>query len=71
MMRMTTVLISVKYIDASLSINWLSTASVVYVSFGSCATLSSKQMKEIAWGLKRSNFHFLWVVMDSEKGKIP
>lgn len=28
-------------------------------------------MEEIAWGLKRSNFHFLWVVMDSEKGKIP
>lgn len=66
--------ISLCEIDASLSINWLSTkptASVVYVSFGSCATLSSKQMEEIAWGLKRSNFHFLWVVMDSEKGKIP
>jgi pathogen-inducible salicylic acid glucosyltransferase len=28
-------------------------------------------MEEIAWGLNRSNFHFLWVVMDSEKGKIP
>jgi len=28
-------------------------------------------MEEIAWGLKKSNFHFLWVVMDSEKGKIP
>ncbi|KAL3598076.1 hypothetical protein D5086_005994 [Populus alba] len=66
--------ISLCEIDASLSINWLSTkptASVVYVSFGSCATLSNKQMEEIAWGLKRSNFHFLRVVMDSEKGKIP
>ncbi|KAJ6908758.1 hypothetical protein NC651_018971 [Populus alba x Populus x berolinensis] len=66
--------ISLCEIDASLSINWLSTkptGSVVYVSFGSCATLNNKQMEEIAWGLKRSNFHFLWVVMDSEKGKIP
>jgi pathogen-inducible salicylic acid glucosyltransferase len=66
--------ISLYEIDTSLSINWLSTkpiASVVYVSFGSCATLSSKQMEEIAWGLKRSNFHLLWVVMGSEKGKIP
>ncbi|KAL3598052.1 hypothetical protein D5086_005970 [Populus alba] len=39
--------ISLCEIDASLSINWLSTkptASVVYVSFGSCATLSNKQI---------------------------
>ena len=66
--------ISLWEIDASLSINWLSTkptGSVVYVSFGSCATLSNEQMEEIAWGLKRSNFHFLWVVRDSDKGKIP
>uniref|UniRef100_A0A6N2N3U2 Uncharacterized protein n=1 Tax=Salix viminalis TaxID=40686 RepID=A0A6N2N3U2_SALVM len=28
-------------------------------------------MEEIAWGLKRSNFHFLWAVGDSDKGKIP
>ncbi|KAF9679260.1 hypothetical protein SADUNF_Sadunf07G0121500 [Salix dunnii] len=38
--------------------------------FGSCATLSKEQMEEIAWGLKRSNFH-LWAMGDSDKGKIP
>ncbi|KAJ6419521.1 hypothetical protein OIU84_029592 [Salix udensis] len=66
--------ISLCEIDASLCINWLSTkptGSVVYVSFGSCAAVSNEQMEEIAWGLKRSNFHFLWVVGDSDKGKIP
>uniref|UniRef100_A0A6N2LKX4 Anthocyanidin 3-O-glucosyltransferase n=1 Tax=Salix viminalis TaxID=40686 RepID=A0A6N2LKX4_SALVM len=66
--------ISLCEIDTSLSINWLSTkptGSVLYVSFGSCATVSNEQMEEIAWGLKRSNFHFLWVVGDSDKGKIP
>ncbi|CAK7322787.1 unnamed protein product, partial [Dovyalis caffra] len=61
-------------VDASVSIKWLSnnpSASVVYVSFGSIDSLSNKQMEDIAWGLKRSNFHFLWAVRDSEKGKLP
>ena len=51
--------ISLCEINASLSINWLRTkptTSVVYMSFGSCATLSNKQMEEIAWGLKKRNF---------------
>ncbi|KAI9391780.1 hypothetical protein POPTR_007G140600v4 [Populus trichocarpa] len=63
--------ISLCEIDASLSINWLRTkptTSVVYMSFGSCATLSSKQMEEIAWGLKRSNFHFWFVEEVENKG---
>ena len=54
--------ISLCEIDASLSINWLSTkpsASVVYVSFGSCATLSNKQMEEIAVELKEEQFSLL------------
>ena len=45
--------------------------SVVYVSFGSLAALADDQMAELAWGLKRSNAHFLWVVRESEKQKVP
>ncbi|KAK6922142.1 UDP-glucuronosyl/UDP-glucosyltransferase [Dillenia turbinata] len=53
---------------------WLATKqpkTVVYVSFGSMVSLSEKQMKEIASGLLESGFHFLWVVRDSERGKLP
>ncbi|KAF8399320.1 hypothetical protein HHK36_015185 [Tetracentron sinense] len=53
---------------------WLETQepeSVVYVSFGSMVALTVKQMEEIAWGLKGSEFHFLWVVKESEHGKLP
>ncbi|XP_044500872.1 mogroside IE synthase-like [Mangifera indica] len=45
--------------------------SVVYVSSGSLATLGEEQMVEMAWGLKRSNFFFLWVVRESEFEKLP
>ncbi|XVF44083.1 hypothetical protein PTKIN_Ptkin02bG0091900 [Pterospermum kingtungense] len=50
-------------------IEWLETKpsqSVVYISFGSMVSLTEKQMEEIAWGLKESNMHFLWVVRESE-----
>ncbi|XP_077225560.1 UDP-glycosyltransferase 74F2-like [Tasmannia lanceolata] len=53
---------------------WLDTraiGSVVYVSFGSMASLGLEQMEEVAWGLKGSNSYFLWVVRDSEKEKVP
>ncbi|KAJ6314302.1 hypothetical protein OIU78_017883 [Salix suchowensis] len=33
------------------------------------AALTDDQMAELAWGLKRSNAHFLWVVRESEKQK--
>ncbi|KAK3224056.1 hypothetical protein Dsin_011081 [Dipteronia sinensis] len=36
--------------------------SVIYVSFGSGGTLSSKQMIELAWGLELSQQKFIWVV---------
>ncbi|KAK1586358.1 hypothetical protein Q3G72_001734 [Acer saccharum] len=36
--------------------------SVIYVSFGSGGTLSSKQMIELAWGLEMSQQRFIWVV---------
>ncbi|XVF65874.1 hypothetical protein PTKIN_Ptkin09bG0286100 [Pterospermum kingtungense] len=58
----------------STSKNWLSTKpprSVVYVSFGSMANLSIKQMEEVALGLKQTNFYFLWVVRSTESAKIP
>ncbi|XP_050379450.1 UDP-glycosyltransferase 74F2-like [Argentina anserina] len=54
--------------------DWLNTkppGSVVYVAFGSMASLSDKQMKELALGLKATNFHFLWVVRASEEEKLP
>ncbi|KAM1072116.1 hypothetical protein FF1_017427 [Malus domestica] len=54
--------------------DWLNTkpaGSVVYVAFGSMANLSDKQMEELAFGLKESGFHFLWVVRPSEEAKLP
>ncbi|EOY01365.1 hypothetical protein QUC31_013821 [Theobroma cacao] len=54
--------------------NWLNgkpNGSVVYVSFGSLADLGVEEMAEIAWGLKVSNFYFLWVVRESEETKLP
>ena len=54
--------------------NWLEekpNGSVVYVSFGSLAVLSVEQMQELAWGLRETNFHFLWVVRDTEESKLP
>ncbi|KAK1566989.1 hypothetical protein Q3G72_007005 [Acer saccharum] len=59
----------------SVSMDWLnnrlSGASVVYVAFGSAAILSPEQMEELAWGLKESNCHFLWVVRENEETKLP
>ncbi|XP_057810143.1 UDP-glycosyltransferase 74F2-like [Salvia miltiorrhiza] len=45
--------------------NWLDKkpqGSVVYVAFGSMATLPKEQTEELAWGLRNTNFDFLWVV---------
>jgi pathogen-inducible salicylic acid glucosyltransferase len=35
------------------------------------AELSNKQMEELAFALKGSNFYFLWVVKASEEAKLP
>lgn len=54
-------------------IEWLETKpkqSVVYISFGSMVSLTSKQMKEIACGLKDSDWHFLWVIRESQRDKL-
>jgi pathogen-inducible salicylic acid glucosyltransferase len=55
-------------------IKWLDNKpkdSVVYVSFGSLASLSEEQTKEMAYGLRDCEMYFIWVVRDSEKGKFP
>ena len=61
--------------DARGCMDWLDkkpAGSVVYVSFGSLADLSVKQIEEIALGLKGSNsYNFLWVVRASEHQKLP
>ncbi|CBI31579.3 unnamed protein product, partial [Vitis vinifera] len=46
------------------SITWLDTQtpkSVIYVSFGSIATMDENEFLEMAWGLANSNQPFLWV----------
>ncbi|KAL6209987.1 hypothetical protein ACLB2K_020925 [Fragaria x ananassa] len=44
---------------------------LLYVSFGSGSELGAEQMEELAWGLRISRSNFLWVVRESEAGKIP
>ncbi|XVF09228.1 hypothetical protein REPUB_Repub07fG0074200 [Reevesia pubescens] len=55
--------------DNDQCLKWLDSKplkSVVYVSFGSMASISTKQFEEIAWGLKASNMPFLWVAKEFE-----
>nr|XP_027073073.1 UDP-glycosyltransferase 74E2-like [Coffea arabica] len=52
-------------------LNERSTSSVVYISFGSIAEVDAEQMEEVAWGLRTSNYYFLWVVRESESNKLP
>lgn len=55
-------------------IKWLETKppkSVVYVSFGSMVSLTAEQMEEIAGGLKERGLPFVWVVKESDQGKLP
>ncbi|KDP21298.1 hypothetical protein JCGZ_21769 [Jatropha curcas] len=55
-------------------LRWLETKqpqSVVYISFGSMVSLTETQMEEIALALQESNLDFLWVVRESEMGKLP
>ncbi|CAJ1953265.1 unnamed protein product [Sphenostylis stenocarpa] len=54
-------------------IKWLSDkpkGSVVYVSFGSIGDLSEEQIEELAWGLRDGGSYFIWVIRDSEQGKL-
>ncbi|XP_077229712.1 UDP-glycosyltransferase 74E2-like [Tasmannia lanceolata] len=60
--------------DGATCLKWLDTKptrSVVYASMGSIAELGLEHMEEMAWGLRRSNNYFLWVVREAEKKKLP
>ncbi|KAJ6822715.1 crocetin glucosyltransferase 2-like [Iris pallida] len=55
-------------------VEWLNSkppASVVYISFGSLASLSPEQTNEVALALVAANKSFLWVVRTSELAKLP
>uniref|UniRef100_A0A2P2NFH1 Glycosyltransferase n=1 Tax=Rhizophora mucronata TaxID=61149 RepID=A0A2P2NFH1_RHIMU len=55
-------------------LNWLETKppqSVAYISFGSMVSMTEQQMEELACAFKETDFYFLWVVRESEIGKIP
>lgn len=55
-------------------LSWLNTqktGSVVYVSYGSAASLSVEQMTQIAEALRRCSCSFLWVVKPTEESKLP
>ncbi|KAI3940705.1 hypothetical protein MKW98_030024 [Papaver atlanticum] len=60
--------------DSDTCTKWLDTkegASVVYMSFGSLANLGEEQMEEIAWGIRNTNYNFIWVVRATEETKLP
>nr|XP_043613342.1 UDP-glycosyltransferase 75C1-like [Erigeron canadensis] len=53
-------------------IQWLDTkakSSVVYISFGTLASLSMEQLEQIANGLLESGKSFLWVIREGDKAK--
>jgi len=59
--------------NSNVYMKWLDSkepGSVVYVSFGSLAAVGEEQMAELAWGLKRTNRCFLWIVQESEESKL-
>ncbi|CAI9118866.1 OLC1v1020493C1 [Oldenlandia corymbosa var. corymbosa] len=54
-------------------LDWLdkqSPNSVLFVSFGSSTTLSDEEIKEMAFGLEKSEQNFLWVLRDADKGDL-
>ncbi|KAF9602872.1 hypothetical protein IFM89_031818 [Coptis chinensis] len=55
-------------------IKWLNArenGSVLYISFGSVATLDEEQMEELICGIKQSERDFIWVVREKEQSKLP
>ncbi|KAJ0084397.1 hypothetical protein Patl1_31328 [Pistacia atlantica] len=61
--------------EDSSCISWLNKQghnSVIYVSFGSIASVDAKELTEMAWGLANSNQTFLWVIRpDPDNGAEP
>lgn len=45
-------------------------SSVVFLCFGSMGSLGRSQLREIAIGLERSGFRFLWSIREPPKGKL-
>ncbi|XP_074287461.1 7-deoxyloganetin glucosyltransferase-like [Silene latifolia] len=55
------------FTEDSNCLNWLdqrSPKSVIYVNYGSLATLTYDQLTEFAWGLANSNQYFLWIIRE-------
>ncbi|KAE9454903.1 hypothetical protein C3L33_13191, partial [Rhododendron williamsianum] len=51
--------------EESECLKWLDSKepeSVIYVNFGSIASVTSKQLEELGWGLVNSHHHFLWII---------
>ncbi|KAL5992462.1 hypothetical protein ACLOJK_013381 [Asimina triloba] len=51
--------------EESQCVEWLDKQgdkSVIYVNFGSLATVNAEQLKELAWGLANSNYPFMWAI---------
>ncbi|XP_022856915.1 zeatin O-glucosyltransferase-like isoform X2 [Olea europaea var. sylvestris] len=44
--------------------------SVIFVSFGSTSSFSNEQIKELALGLEQSEWKFIWVLRDADKGDV-
>ncbi|KAF3335424.1 UDP-glycosyltransferase 85A2-like protein [Carex littledalei] len=59
-------------------LNWLEgkrNQSVVYVNFGSLATVTNEQLTEFAWGLANSGYAFMWIIrpdlVKGDNAKLP
>ncbi|XP_058193044.1 7-deoxyloganetin glucosyltransferase-like [Rhododendron vialii] len=51
--------------EESECLKWLDSkepGSVIYVNFGSIASLNQKQQEELGWGLVNSHHNFLWII---------
>ncbi|KAJ3680507.1 hypothetical protein LUZ60_016785 [Juncus effusus] len=44
--------------------------SVLYISFGTCSTLSKYQIEQLAIGLLNSDQRFIWVLREADRGDI-
>nr|BBC62102.1 glucosyltransferase 1 [Nemophila menziesii] len=44
--------------------------SVLYVAFGTTASMSEEEVRELAMGLEQSKSKFIWVLRDADKGDV-
>ncbi|GAB4825781.1 hypothetical protein Ancab_008657 [Ancistrocladus abbreviatus] len=60
--------------DNEITTKWLEDKppnSVVHVSFASVCSLGEEQTMELAWALKASTCHYLWVISSSLQANLP